>query len=282
MMNDLFAALQIGSFHTILAAYRAAGIPIETMIDGGAAAGHSSRLMLRDTRPDAQCYAFEPFPGNHRFLEGQTDPRIVLRKEALAEVAKTAQFQVTSTVAADSAWGQRGMEGYSSVGFLTDTPSAKAAMTLEVPCIRADAVVDPGRHMDFIKLDLQGGELNALRGMTGFLDQPYLLWVEFGGQPGLLAFLQEADYLVFDTEYFGLGAPDDAIRAQFTVTRENVSLSNGQFAWFGFKRTPWGDFLPEFLAYRAAKVLVQTDLVCINRKQLPAFCRMLGQIAPAS
>jgi len=272
-MNDLFAALRLSDFPPLLQAYRAAGIDVRTMIDGGAAAGHSTRKMLKCAHPEAVCYAFEPFPGNHRFLES-LGPGVILRKEALAEQAKLASFQVSSVVSADSAWGQRGMEGYSSVGFLTEKPRADV-MALEVPCARADAIVDPATPVDFVKLDLQGGELNALRGMTGFLDQPLAMWIEYSGQPGLAEFLTEAGYLLFDTEYFGLGTPDAQTRQQFDVTRENVVLSTGKDAWFGFKRTPWTNYPEEFAELRRRKILVQTDLVCINRRRLKDFCAML-------
>lgn len=276
-MNDLFAALRLSDFVPLLQGYRAAGVEIRTMIDGGAAAGNATRKMLRHAHPEAICYAFEPFPGNHRFLES-LGAQVVLRKEALAEQARVATFQVSSVVSADSAWGKRGLEGYSSVGFLTDTPRGGTTV-LEVPCARADAIIDPARPVDFVKLDLQGGELNALRGMSGFLDQPLAMWIEYSGQPGLAEFLTEAGYLLFDTEYFGLSAePDAETRRQFDVTRSNVTLSTGKEAWFGFKRTPWTNYPEEFAELRRRKILVQTDLVCINRRRLKEFCAMLGHL----
>lgn len=275
-MNNLFAALRLADFAPLLMASRAAGIDIRTMIDGGAAAGHSTRQMLKCAHPEAVCYAFEPFPGNFRFLE-DLGSKVIVRKEALAEEAKTATFQVSSVVSADSAWGQRGLEGYSSVGFLTEKPRADV-MALEVPCVRADAIIDPATPVDFVKLDLQGGELNALRGMTGFLDQPLAMWIEYSGQPGLAEFLTEAGYLLFDTEYFGVGSPDAETRHQFDVTRENVVLSTGKEAWFGFKRTPWTNYPEEFAELRRRKILVQTDLVCINRRRLKEFCALLAPL----
>lgn len=275
-MNDLFAALRVSDFVPILQAYGAADIAIDVMIDGGAAAGASTRKMLECAAPGATCYAFEPFPGNHRFLDG-LGPQVIVHKEALAEQAKVSTFQVSSVVTAESVWGRRGLEGYSSVGFLTEKPNGNV-MTLDVPCVRADAVVDAGTPVDFVKLDLQGGELNALRGMTGFLDQPLAMWVEYTGQSGLAEFLVDAGYLLFDTEYFGLGDPDEDIRRQFDVVRDKVVLSTGKEAWFGFKRSPWTNYPEEFADLRRRKIIVQTDLVCINRRKLKEFCAMLGHL----
>lgn len=276
-MNDLFSALRLSDFAPLLQAYRAAGIGILAMIDGGAAAGAATRKLLKCADPGAVCYAFEPFPGNHRFLEN-LGPHVVVRKEALAEKSKVSTFQVSSVVSADSAWGHKGLEGYSSVGFLTEKPQSGNRLTLEVSCVRADAVVDPATPVDFVKLDLQGGELNALRGMTGFLDQPLAMWVEYSGQAGLAEFLVDAGYLLFDTEYFGLGDPGEDIRRQFNVVREKVVLSTGKEAWFGFKRGPWANYPEEFAELRRRKILVQTDIVCINRRKLKEFCAMLGHL----
>lgn len=167
-MNDLMGALKVSDFFPLLKAYEASGIAIGAMIDGGAAAGASSRKMLKATNPGSVCYSFEPFPGNHRFLK-DLGPRVIVREDALADEVKTMTFSVSSVVAADSVWGQRGMEGYSSVGYLTDTPRVGATV-LEVPCVRGDAVIDRSRPVDFIKLDLQGGELNALKGLSEILD----------------------------------------------------------------------------------------------------------------
>jgi FkbM family methyltransferase len=277
-MNDLMGALKVSDFFPLLKAYEASGIAIGAMIDGGAAAGASSRKMLKATNPGAICYSFEPFPGNHRFLE-DLGPRVIVRKEAMAEEVKTMTFSVSSVVAADSVWGQRGMEGYSSVGYLTDTPRSGATV-LEVPCVRGDAVIDRSRPVDFIKLDLQGGELNALKGMSEILDQPLFLWVEYSGQAGLTEFLEDAGYSLYDTEYFGVGVPTDEMRDHFDVDRQGVPLSTGKEAWFGFKRRAWNDFPTEFRDLKKRNMIVQTDLVCVNRRRLDAFCKMLAHVPP--
>ncbi len=275
-MNDLFAAMMLSSYVPLLRAYRLAGIPLGDLLDGGAGVGQTSKSMLAEAASDARCYAFEPFPGNHRFFEGM-DSRIHLIKLALAETPKTASFQVSSIVSEDSDWGKKGYAGYSSVGYLTAKPRTDQ-LSIEVACARADDVVPADRRVGFIKLDLQGGEMNALRGMPRLLGQVDLMWVEYTGQPNLIEFLEDSGFLTFDTEYFGMGTIDENIRRDFNVTRDDVVLSTGAKAWFAFKRKPWRNYVEDFAVLRAEKKIVQTDLVCVSRAKLANFCKALAHL----
>lgn len=55
------------------------------------------------------------------------------------------------------------MAGYSSLGSLS-APRDNIHTNIEVECFRGDDVIDPAISIDFVKLDLQGGKLNALKG----------------------------------------------------------------------------------------------------------------------
>jgi len=266
-MNDLLSALRLNSFERVLAAYHRAGMPLRDMIDGGAGSGSTAKQMLKYAT--GTVYAFEPFPGNHRFFNG-IDARIRLVPKALADENRAMSFRVSSTVSEDSEWGRRGLTGYSSVGYLTAAP---AENDISVECIRADRIISEG--VDFVKLDLQGGEMAALKGMTGFLDTVPLMWVEYSGQPGLADFLSDHGFLLFDTEYFFMGNPTPGALTVFEASKKGQTLSTGKTAWFGFKRSPWRDFSAEFPLLRKSLGMVQTDLVCINRNALPAFTSAL-------
>jgi FkbM family methyltransferase len=232
-IDGLLSAKQVSSFATLLAAYRKAGIPLQSAIDGGAGAGWTAKSMLPHL--DGMVFAFEPFPGNHRFFR-DCDPRIILIRKALGEANKPMPFRVSSTVSADSEWGRRGMEGYSSVGRLVEEPQPD---DLTIEAVRADDAIPTGTAIDFVKLDLQGGELNALRGMTGLLPGVSLMWVEYEGQPGLPDFLLE-NFEVFDTEYTFVGEPPTD--GSFDVSEPNLTLSTGHPAWQGFRREGEVDF----------------------------------------
>src|SRR5690606_38018073 len=164
-MNNLMSDLRLKSFEKVLRAYTVAGGSLGDIIDGGAGAGLKSKAMLAEMPPGTIYHAFEPFPGNHRFFQN-LDEHIRLIPKALAEQRKPSAFRGSSRVQADSHWGQQNMEGYSSVGRLVDKDVPGA---FEVSCVRADEEIAEISRVGTVKLDLQGGELNALQGMTRFL-----------------------------------------------------------------------------------------------------------------
>lgn len=252
----------LSSFSSVMAAYKKVGVSVENCLDGGAGAGSTAAHMLRYCT--GTVYAFEPFPGNHRFF-AKADPRVRLIPSALANIAGTKAFRVSSVVTEDSAWGKSGMAGYSSVGYLTEKPEES---DLLVDCVRADDVISS--PIDFVKLDLQGGELHALLGMPRIMSECLFMWIEFSGQPGLLPLLSE-NFELFDTEYMFFGKPSDFARSLFEVSKDDVPLSTDARAWFGYKRTPWIDFEEEFPRYKRELSMVQTDLLCVNQRHLDQF-----------
>jgi FkbM family methyltransferase len=264
-VENLLSERRVESFSSLLAAYRAAGHDLDSAIDGGAGAGATAKQMLRHL--SGCVYAFEPFPGNHRFFGG-LDPRIRLIRKALAERPGRGSFRVARVVASDSAWGRRGLEGYSSSGRLVgdDEPSDYV-----VECVRGDEEIDEDVRIDFIKLDLQGGELGALRGMPRLLSEARFLWVEYLGKPGLLDFLAAEGFTLFETEYMFWGEPSGAALELFDVVSSGKTASNGNTVWKGFRRTPWESYEAEFARLRKEISLVHTDLVCVRDERLDEF-----------
>lgn len=272
-MNELFSVKRTDSFTTILRAYTDARVHLGDIIDGGAGAGITAKTMLKAMDAGTKCFAFEPFPGNHRFFEG-LDPRIILIKKALAEANKTAHFYVSSVVGEDSKWRGGGFEGYSSVGYLTER-TGRAGEYYEVECVRADEEIPSDSYIGAIKLDLQGGELNALQGMTKWLSKVKVMWVEFSGQPGLKDFLEDSGFMLFDTSYMFVGGCSDEAREHFSITQGEVTVSTGRTAWFGTKRGAWKNYDSELAEYKKKFGLVQTDLVCVNREFINEFIRAI-------
>jgi FkbM family methyltransferase len=272
-IDPLLAGKRLSSFVPLLAAYRQAGIPLHDAIDGGACIGLTADEMLPYI--DGLVYAFEPFPGNHRFFADR-DPKIVLLPYALAETRKKMAFHVRSIVIGDPAGRRDDLIGYSEVGMLVEDGQDG---DITVQCVRADAEIPPDHQISFVKLDLQGGELNALKGMTGLLPQCLAMWVEFTGQDGLLPYLVEQGFVLFETEYRFRGEPDARARALFDITRTGVKVSTGHTAWFGFKRSPWSStYEAEFWRYRRELALTQTDLVCVHRTRLEEFRRAVAAL----
>ncbi len=154
-MNNLLAVRKIDRFETILSALKTHGFVFRDMIDGGAGWGETSESMIQFGTESSRCFAFEPFPGNHVFFN-RRDSRIELLKFALDNTDKTSNFFVPSTVKTNSVWGERGLTGYSSVGFL-QKPSWKSigrqvkstllkrkdqGFSIDVECRRGDRVLE--------------------------------------------------------------------------------------------------------------------------------------------
>ena len=166
-------------------------------IDGGAGYGETSKIIAKYTKKDGEVLAFEPFAGNHKFFEG-IDPRIKLIKKALYCKNIFKSFTVSKTVSNDDEWAQKGLLGYSSLGFIDNSSKFKSLiLNLKqmlksflkprvsfikpnksiVECIRIDSIHN--QKIDFLKLDLQGGELNALIGLGNLISEIEIMWIEF-------------------------------------------------------------------------------------------------------
>lgn len=270
-MDTLLSARGLDSFVTLLRAYARSGATFRNFIDGGAGLGSTARLMRPFLHENGRIYAFEPFSGNWPLFKRKEHPSIILVKAALSDRSGKKHFHVASVVTADSEWGRRGAAGYSSLGYLVEKPlSAHDAL---VPCVRADEIIPAGAPVDFVKLDLQGGELNAIKGMDSLLPDVKFMWVEYIGQTGLIDYLHDLDFVVFDTEYMFLNKKTSDLMEQFRTTKDGVVLSTGARAWFGARTRPWRNFEQEFKDHQRKSGLSHTDLVCVNKRHLDIFMR---------
>lgn len=118
-------------------------------VDVGANLGHILAAMV-DAAPDGHHVAFEPIPDLRADLQARF-PAVEVRGEALSDTAGTAEFTAVTARQARS--------GLSST---LDLEEEEPSTTFTVQRVRLDDVltVTPA----FIKIDVEGGELEALRG----------------------------------------------------------------------------------------------------------------------
>jgi FkbM family methyltransferase len=292
-MNNLLAAKRIDRFETILGALKTHGFIFRDMVDGGAGWGETSESMIQFGTESSRCFAFEPFPGNHIFFN-KRDSRIELIKFALDNRDKKSKFFIPSTVKNNSEWGRQGLTGYSSVGslekkslvFLKSKLNRRLrsfflkepyeGFSIDVESKRGDQVLEiVDAEIDFMKLDLQGGELNALHGMENLLKNLPFMWIEFLGDKELLDYIISKEFHIFDTSYLFMGTPTPRVRELFNISKENVTLSTGKVCYFGFKKFGWVDFYSEFMELKRNSLLVQTDLFCVKTAYLDLLHRSL-------
>ena len=289
-MNDLLSGIKVSGFEIILRACKSGGMKITSAVDGGAGWGGTSNSIAAEIDKKGKVFAFEPFPGNHDFFE-TCDSKIKLIKKALSDKNKKSTLSVPSTVDSDSNWAHGEMMGYSSVGFLSNGFFAnikrifksilKKGSYISVDAVRGDDEIDSVESIDFIKLDLQGGELNALRGMSRLLLDVKMLWVEFSGDMQVHKLLNDSNFLIFDSEYLFPGEYPKEAEQYFEFSRYS-KLSTGEKVWWGYRKKSYTNFSKEFKLHQEKFGMIQTDFLCVNRKNISEFVSILPVLSNMS
>ena len=139
---------------------------VRTIFDVGANNG-STVEQYRRIFPDATVYCFEPIPALAERIRGRfaQDERVRVFPVALAEAQGHRQFNVNENI-----------DTSSLLGSAPGIPSAyqsiqKAVQVIEVESATIDSACASGAisQIDILKMDIQGGELLALRGASGML-----------------------------------------------------------------------------------------------------------------
>jgi len=160
-------------------------IPVATVIDVGANIGQFS-LMTRANHPAAMIHAFEPLSAMADVYEKvfAGDQRVVLHRCAAGASASTSALNVSKQPDSSSLLP---ISDSQSILF----PGTEQAGTEQVRVERIDDVIDAAKLHGpiLVKLDVQGFELEALKGMPRVLERASWVYVEvsftslYTGQP---------------------------------------------------------------------------------------------------
>lgn len=119
-------------------------------VDVGAHAGVVLADIVR-LAPDGRHHAFEPLPEMAAALEARF-PQVAVHQLALSDARGEHEFV---HMVDDPGWS----------GFVErPTPGGQTARRLSVPTAPLDEVVGPDARVDFLKIDVEGAELEVLRG----------------------------------------------------------------------------------------------------------------------
>lgn len=139
---------------------------VQGLLDIGASHGRVARRLLRQF-PEAQAYLFEPNPAYEGVLTeaAQTDPRLHPQFLAVGDHDGTATLNITASP------GTTSLLAPNATLSAAYRHEATIVARREVPLVTLDhwAETIPKVSIELIKLDIQGGELAALRGATRLL-----------------------------------------------------------------------------------------------------------------
>jgi FkbM family methyltransferase len=161
-------------------------------VDVGANVGYFSLLMANLVGPNGRVFSFEPTRRTFDALKANVHlndlENIVVERLALFDHNGVLEFRE----------GPPGYDAYNSAGEITHPSAAQQIFTSHnVPCTTLDAYLDARgiRHVDLIKIDVEGAELIVLKGMQNILEE----------NPGLKLAIEFADKT---TAGFGYRARD--------------------------------------------------------------------------
>jgi FkbM family methyltransferase len=129
-------------------------------VDAGANIGIYSRFLSRCVGPSGVVHSFEPSPDNFRRLQSATRKlaNVRLSQAAIGECSRSAELYVSDKLNVDHR------------AYLPEGDSRRA---IAIDIVALDDYFQPGERVDLIKMDIQGYELQALRGASRVLaDNP--------------------------------------------------------------------------------------------------------------
>jgi len=123
--------------------------PGDQVVDGGAWLGDSALIFCRDVGPSGKVWAFEP----------QAE-----QGDALRKLAETLPFGDRIHLEPAGLWSSSGTIRFNDSNDYHGSGSyASVHGSIEIPVLALDDFLD-GKRIDFIKLDIEGSELDALKG----------------------------------------------------------------------------------------------------------------------
>lgn len=157
-------------------------IPIKTAFDIGARGGETA-LEFLDAFPAAQIHSFEPHPDSFTCLDRIKDPRLHTNRIAASNRNGPAKFFVYSELAAPGskvevpASANNSLVQNTQLGLIAGTYE----QSIEVQCTTVDKFCEDNKinHIDLLKIDTEGHELEVLDGATHTLKHTNFVFVEF-------------------------------------------------------------------------------------------------------
>lgn len=138
---------------------------VKLIVDGGASIGDTSKI-FSETFPNSVVHAFEPFTKSYKVLKENCEnhKRIIPSSYALSNTSKFEILKVNESEGTNSLLDTECPKNHPYYNLL------ETKETIRVESKSLD-VLFPNETIDLLKLDLQGGEYDALQGAENLLKQ---------------------------------------------------------------------------------------------------------------
>jgi FkbM family methyltransferase len=157
-------------------------MPGSVFLDVGANFGFYTVMAGAQVGVGGQIYSFEANPFLVKFIDDNVringiSNRVTIINKAVSDRSGIAQFGFSyAGTGGGSLWQGEGK-----------TPAGTADQLIEVPLVRIDDVLPPDLSVDCVKLDIEGAELAALRGMSDVVARSPSIKIVLEFFPPLLA-----------------------------------------------------------------------------------------------
>jgi len=181
--------------------------PGDTVIELGGHIGYISLWFAHLVGDAGRVYVFEPSPDNLRYIEPNTAAarQVALVRKAAGASTGTARFFVEGLTGQNSTlieeyavFSANRSRAFSDEGY--------RAIEVEMTTLD-DFVAGASISPDFIKIDIEGAEIEALRGMPTVLERfrPTLMVEVTREDDAVMALLRDAGYVAHDSQLRPLG-----------------------------------------------------------------------------
>ncbi len=139
--------------------------PSTNAVDIGANQGEFMESFLK-LAPSGAHYAFEPVPDLAKSLEAKF-PQVTVINAAVSDAVGETEFHLVENNPALSGIAER-----------SDLSNTDKILKIRVKLVRLDDAIPETHRVDFIKIDVEGAELNVLRGARDTIKRakPYILF----------------------------------------------------------------------------------------------------------
>ncbi len=195
-------------------------------VDVGAHAGTVLAIMRR-LAPDGSHYAFEPIP---RLADGLRVrfPDVILKQVAVSDVASETDFH----------WFP-GVPAFSGIVRRADVDARQPVEVIRVRTERLDALVPDFINVHVLKIDVEGAELQVLRGASRILsrDRPWVLF-EHGSAAALYGTTTRDVHAEFERRGLCVWRPDQWLRGAPPLDEASFRDQVASGEWWNFLAGP--------------------------------------------